>query len=131
MSLKGRIAAAYAASTLPNPSAPIVVPARPEPTPAINWRRESSMFMAHSPSPFAPTGDIPYPRPIERVYASVESIFELLRCQTKSAAPQDLVQRSIGALELKALSFLRYGQGRQPTLRQNNSRSAAAQRHSC
>src|SRR5450432_3743752 len=43
-SLKGRIDAEYAVSTSPNPSAPIVVPARPALAPFINWRRESSMF---------------------------------------------------------------------------------------
>src|SRR5580700_9041913 len=81
-SLKGRIAAAYAASTPPNPSAPMVVPARPALAPAMNWRRESSIFKVVSSDFLPPTGDTPATlyRPIESAdecyaYQRVEAYF--------------------------------------------------------
>src|SRR5215470_5137078 len=47
-SLNGRIAAACAASSSPNPNAPIAVAARPALAPAMNCRRETSMFIGGS-----------------------------------------------------------------------------------
>src|SRR5215813_1863415 len=49
VSLNGRMAAAQACSTSPKPSAPSVVAARPALAPAMNWRRESSIFILGPP----------------------------------------------------------------------------------
>src|SRR5687768_17557215 len=57
-SLKGRIAAACAASISPKPKAPSVVPARPAPAVCRNARRESSIVIEFPPEADAPE-DIP------------------------------------------------------------------------
>src|SRR5262249_13990611 len=71
-SLKGRIAAAYAASTPPNPSAPMVVPARPALAPTKKWRRESSMFKVRLLRRLPPTGDLIYIQSADWIFLLME-----------------------------------------------------------